>query len=175
MAATEPGAVIPKSEPLPVAQQQQPQQSLSNPPVKRFFHAMNSSAFIHSDGLAFSFSPYLHAAGTWFGTYATEKADEIAALVKLVGKRIEEIPLAEWEACQKKKAQALQSLGQSLIHSEVSSDSRPSVKDAVPLNTEPLPPLATAQPVIAGAESLSLGESKAPDAAAADAPTPPAK
>ncbi len=142
------------------------------PRVRKFYHAMNSNQFIESNGLMFSFSPYQHLCGTWFGTYATDKANEVAALDKVVDAqkihgihaRVTELTQEEHQACLKKKAGTLQSLGQSLIHSEVSSESLPSVSHAVPLNTEPQPPAAPLPPV-ESVDALALGESKMPETA----------
>ena len=144
-------------------------------PRKKFYEAMNSNQFIESNSLMFAFSPYQHCAGIWFGTFVTDKPNEIAALDKLVAEqkhhgvhaRVKEITPEEYDKCVKKKAVTLQSLGQSLIHSEVSSESLPSVSHAVPLDSELQTQAPAVQPAV-GVESMELGEAKMPAPAEAD-------
>ena len=146
-------------------------------PKMKYYQAMNSNRLIKSDGIQFSFSPYQHVGGTWFGTFATDKSEEILALDKLVTGEtspVTELTKEQYDDCLKKKAGTLTSLGQSLIHSEVQSQSRPSANLAAPLNTEPEPPAPPAPPVD-GVQSLELGESKMPDAAGESAPDSEAK
>jgi hypothetical protein len=184
LAATAPAAVIPPlAEPLVVGKQQEQQQSDADKvdaakarlaaalaaatPAKKFYEAHNSNRLIKSQGLQFQFSPYQHSGGTWMGTYAAEKPNEIAALDALVAEGKSAVyPLTEEEYanCQKKKAVTLQGLGQSLIHSEVQAQSQPSANPADTLNTEPAQ--APVEPPVESVDSLAIGESKMPEPAA---------
>lgn len=140
------------------------------PVAKKYYEAHNSNRLIKGkDGLMFQFSPYAHTAGTWMGLFATDKANEIAALDELVasGKSaVYALTELEYSNCVKKKAVTLQGLGTSLIHSEVSDSPLPSVNHAVPLNPEPNP-ADQASPVVEGVDSLQLGNTKMADEPAA--------
>ena len=131
---------------------------------KRFFHALNSNRFVKSKSFQFSFSPYQHVGGMWMGTYATDDTEQIAALDELVaGGKSAVTPLTpeEYDHCQKKKAETLKGLGQSLIHSEAQLSPQ-SASPAAALNTEPPAPEPPAPPV-ESVDALALGESKMPE------------
>jgi len=130
-------------------------------PVRKFYHALNSNRYVREGGFQFAFGPYEHVGGMWMGSLEVNDPAQTAVLDALVkGNKhgITELSETEFNECHKKKLAASQSLGTSLLQSEIRPTGLPSVQHAVPLNSEPDPAATVVPPVVDGAGGLQVGK-----------------
>jgi hypothetical protein len=147
-------------------QEPPPQEPPPQAPILKHYEAHNSNRAINGPTRQYHFSPYVHLAGTWMGTYSTDdpiEQSELDAMVKSGKHGVYAMTSKDHENAMKKKAHTLQGLGQSLIHSEQAiRRGQPSAQTAAPLDTEPVPPKP---PVPESAATIQTGDSKVPEAA----------